>query len=128
MSNFFYDTEYSNLIWVTFDGNTWEEYRQLLTDVVQLANESKPIVIAFTPQVDMPKGPPLSHLKWTAGLVKKEDNILHMYVIIDTKHIIGKVFAEVATKLFFYDTPLTVLKDKQALYDAYRDLMYENDQ
>ena len=129
MSEIFHDAEYSNLVWVTFDGNTWDDYHQLFNDVVEFSStKPEPIVIAFIPQVDMPKSPPLSHLKWTAGLIKKADNILHMYVIVGAKHIIGQVFTELATKLFFNSSTLTVVKDKQAIYDAYQSLMDKNKQ
>ncbi len=128
MSEFFRDKEYPNLIWAIFNGKTWDEYHQLFIDIAEFAhNNPEPIFIAFNPESEIPMGSsPLSHLKWTAEFVQKEEKILHMYAIVDkSKFNIGRVFADLAAKLFFRGKPLTVVDSEQGAYDAYHKAMTE---
>lgn len=123
MSTITRDTDYPNLVWVSFDGKSWEEFRELFNDVREFARASEaPIVIGFDPAVDMPTGAPLNHLRWTADLVRQEPNILYMYAILQQAHFIGQVFANLGAKLFF-SKAVDLVPDREAVYAAYHKLV-----
>jgi hypothetical protein len=123
MSTISRDADYPDLVWVIFDGKTWDEYYQLFGKVAEFAQASeKPIVIAFHPSVDMPKGAPLAPLKWTADLVKNEPKVLHMYAVVEVRFVIGRAFAQLAAKALFVGAPLTLVNGKDAAYAAFHQL------
>ena len=62
MSSLYQDSTHTDLIWMEFDGKSWDDFNELLSELIELTKTlDTPYCLIFDPSVDMPKGNPLPH-------------------------------------------------------------------
>lgn len=100
MSAIYQDTEYQNLLWMDFDGTTWDEFNILLSQLIELSDDiEEPYCLIFNPLNDMPRGNPLPHIKRMTRFMEDEAKFEHMIAIVPKWMKIAAMFAKVTMQL-----------------------------
>ncbi|MFW5748277.1 MAG: hypothetical protein ACOCYT_01550 [Chloroflexota bacterium] len=120
MSSLHYDAEYHDLIWMEFDGRTWEEFSLLVSELkVFVADITAPYSLVFYPDKDMPRGNPIPHISNMSRFLEADPRFNFMIAIVPSWMRITSIFANMASKLFrdrfSQNAPVVVTSREQAL-------------
>lgn len=101
MSSLTIDPQADDLIWMAFDGASWDDFHVLLAELKALTNtRTQPYCLVFDPSVDMPKGNPLPHIRSMLRYMESEPKFAYMVAIIPSWMKIAALFARVVLQMF----------------------------
>lgn len=101
MSSLSLDPERSDLLWMAFDGQSWDDFNALLSDLMNLTKDlPEPYCLIFDPAHDMPKGNPLPHIRRMMRYMENEPKFEHMIAIVPGWMKIAATFARLVLQLF----------------------------
>lgn len=126
MGAVYFDATHENLVWLEFDGPTWDSYHILLDEFVKLIREHPtPSCMIFVPAVDMPKGSPMPHIQRMMTLMEREPNFEMMIAVVPAWMRVAAMFAKMMMRVFRHKMPeeQTIAKDREealAIYQRYQ--------
>ena len=120
MQGIYHDPEYPDLVWMEFNGPTWNEFHTLFAELETFnATAEVGYFLAFYPTVDMPRGAPLNHIRQLISFLNHEPKVLGMVTVMPRHMIIAKTFADLVGRLFPASTPSSIVMSKEDVYEAY---------
>ena len=119
------DEKHPDLVWLKFEGPSWDEFHELMNQFETWTRETQaPFYLVFYPTIDMPKGSPLPHIRRLIKFLNAEPKIRYMITILPKNMIIAKGFANLATRLFPGQTmQSTIITDVDEVYAIYRKIV-----
>jgi len=125
MNTIYADSDYTDLIWMEFEGPTWTEYNELLDSLSQIVEVAvEPLCLIFVPAIDMPGGNPLPHIRRLINFLHPDSKLAEMIVVLPAWMSIASMMLRITAKLFHLNmTHVQVavsLDEAKALYKAYQ--------
>ena len=123
MAGIYRDATYPDLVWMEFNGPSWEEFHELFAELEAFNSVSDDgYCLAFYPTIDMPRGAPMTHIRRLMSFLNKEKKIVAMITVLPRHMIFAKAFADLATRMFPGATPSSIVNHRDEVHDAYAKL------
>lgn len=125
MNQVYQDAEYNNLIWMEFEGPTWDELHTLLSQLAELSKtRGTSYCLVFSPLVDMPRGNPMPHIKRFMKALEADPNYVSMIAVLPRWMVIASAFTRVAARMFgFSATEATTVTTREEAIEAFRNMV-----
>lgn len=101
MSLVYIDNAHDDLIWMEFDGPTWDEFHVLVDELAEMTKaRTTPYCLIFVPTVDMPKGSPMPHIRRLMNFMDREAKFELMIAVVPKWMRVAAVFTNIVMKMF----------------------------